>query len=468
MKAISTKLLSLFITIILLVSCESKVSLESLEEKTPVSFVQNTERLDVSKAQSWFEQKIDLPNKTARTSANKPIKKANWDVAMQMFSTKRGQYLQIPISYDNVKSLTYSEKKNGKTTSLPLPTEMLYIYNDKGKYDYYVVELLPDEEYLKKLEKKSDKVKLFNKRQYSGYFFVKDWNDAPKEGWYMKNGKVVRQLSVAESKKNGKQMACEWWTRLHFSIACVTAGSGGGEIVAYGTSIMIPGNEPDAGMAIAGILSKPDGYNCANDEWQCIATDVFIDCSFDGSISDPIEDFPFLLIPEGPTVGAPIYGTLQLLAILELNFNLNNAERIFYSEFPWVIPQAMINRANATDVAVEKYCTDHDDFNGNAFKHAYWSALNTWSFGSTVARTMGLLHESENFGSYISREMDLYNNELGITIASQLPWWEGEEVLKASILNAIQQGQGKRASLVNDGSGHQNFLIPTDASNICN
>lgn len=128
----------------------------------------------------------------------------------------------------------------------------------------------------------------------------------------------------------------------------------------------------------------------------------------------------------------------------------------------------MINRANAFDAIMESYCSDHDDFNGNAFKHAYWSALNTWSFGADFARNMGLVHEADNFGTYISREMDLYNNELGITIASQLSWWEGEDVLKASILNAIHEGQGKRASLTNDGTGYLGFLIPTDASSHCN
>lgn len=146
MKTVSTKLLSSIVAIILLFSCEHKVSLETPQE-IPASFVQNTERLDISKAQSWFEKSINTSNKAARGSSEKPIKKANWEVAMQMFSTKRGQYLQVPISYENVKSLTYSEKKNGKVTSSPLPTEMLYIYNDKGKYDYYVVELLPDDEY---------------------------------------------------------------------------------------------------------------------------------------------------------------------------------------------------------------------------------------------------------------------------------------------------------------------------------
>ncbi len=63
--------------------------------------------------------------------------------------------------------------------------------------------------------------------------------------------------------------------------------------------------------------------------------------------------------------------------------------------------------------------------------------------------------------------MDLYNNELGITLASQLQSWEGEEVLIQSIMNALSQGQGKRSGLYHDGSS-LNFTIPTDGTNRCN
>lgn len=75
MKAVPTKLLSLFVTITLLLSCEHKVSIESPQE-VPVSFVQNTDRLDVSKAQFWFEQSVNQPSKAARTIVLKgPSKK---------------------------------------------------------------------------------------------------------------------------------------------------------------------------------------------------------------------------------------------------------------------------------------------------------------------------------------------------------------------------------------------------------
>lgn len=466
MKTLSTSLLSTFLIIILLFSCDKKELFES-PQTAPVSFVQNTNRLDVGQAQSWFEQNVNLLNKTARTSANKPIKKVNWDVAMQMFSTKRGQYLQIPISYENVKSLTFSDKKNGKGSSeaLPIPTEMLYIYNDKGKYNYYVVELLPDEEYLKKLQKKGDKPQIFNKREYTGYFFVKDWNDVPKEGWYMKNGKVTRQLSPTTIKKNGRLMGCDWFTRLHFSLGCVTSGNGGGEVVVFGTSWVIPGNDPSAGTSLASTIPKPDGYNCNFNEWEFTEADVFIDCNFDdtGSIPDPITDFPFIPIYNNTIV---INGTFSFFNYFNQNFGLNIIEQNFYSTFPWVIPQVIVNESDSRNKMGEIYCGDEtgDYYNGNAFKHAYFSALNTWSFGADMARTMGQIHEVGS--NSLHAEMDLFNNELGVQIALQLPSSAGDEALKNAILTAIINGNGRRIALLNDGAT-LNFTFPTDGSNRC-
>lgn len=284
----------------------------------------------------------------------------------------------------------------------------------------------------------------------------------------MKNGKVVRQLSVAESKKNGKQMACDWFTRFHFSFGCVTGGggNGGGEVIIFGTSFVIQGNDPSAGPSLAFTLPLPEGHACAYNQWQFTEADVFIDCSFDGDAPDPVIDFPFLYPILGP-VSYGLYGTLQLLTIFDLSFNLNYAERAFYSEFPWMVPQAMNNRADALNRTSEYFCSTNDGFNGNAFQHAYWSALNTWSFGADAARIMGLKHEAENYGNLLLREMDLYNNELGISIASQLPSWYGEESLIASILSAIDNGQGKRNYLSDDPSSFLNFLIPTDNSNRC-
>ncbi|TAE35797.1 MAG: hypothetical protein EAZ70_12090 [Runella slithyformis] len=148
-----------------------------------------------------------------------------------------------------------------------------------------------------------------------------------------------------------------------------------------------------------------------------------------------------------------------------LGFGLNNAENNFYNTNQWMIPMAMANRAEAINRIGEYYCSDADDFNGNAFKHAYWSALNTWTFGAGYAQFMGQLHEGGS--PALNSEMDLHNNQLGITIASEIPSSAGEEVLIQSILEAISNGQGKRLALI-PGDNSFNFTVSTDGTNRCN
>lgn len=72
---------------------------------------------------------------------------------------------------------------------------------------------------------------------------------------------------------------------------------------------------------------------------------------------------------------------------LNQNFGLNIAEQNFYSTFPWVIPQAILDEADVRNKMSEIYCGDDmvNHYNGSAFKHAYFSA--------DIARTMGQVHE---------------------------------------------------------------------------
>ncbi|WP_028524080.1 hypothetical protein [Runella limosa] len=77
---------------------------------------------------------------------------------------------------------------------------------------------------------------------------------------------------------------------------------------------------------------------------------------------------------------------------------------------------------------------------------------------------MGQVHEIGSVPLYA--QMDLYNSELGIQIASELRSSAGDEALKNAILTAIINGNGRRIALSNDGAT-LNFMFPTDGSNRC-
>ncbi|MGE0561071.1 MAG: hypothetical protein AB7O47_04600 [Flavobacteriales bacterium] len=88
----------------------------------------------------------------------------------------------------------------------------------------------------------------------------------------------------------------------------------------------------------------------------------------------------------------------------------------------------------------------------DAFRHTYWMALLTLEIGERRARKLGKAHEKGNHQQFkkgktedgvlpdkIASEMDLFNNELGISIAKTKP----NENLKSLVIDRIKKGEGK-------------------------
>ncbi len=79
---------------------------------------------------------------------------------------------------------------------------------------------------------------------------------------------------------------------------------------------------------------------------------------------------------------------------------------------------------------------------GDAFRHAYWSALMTSEFGEEFAEKFATAHETEyNYNpSKAETFMDLHNNEVGRNIAILNPNVSDED-LQQIIMSALQEGQ---------------------------
>jgi hypothetical protein len=142
----------------------------------------------------------------------------------------------------------------------------------------------------------------------------------------------------------------------------------------------------------------------------------------------------------------------------------SNTERNFYLTHPWFIFSAMKNSSLATS-ATDQYFGNNaslvDGCNANAFKHAYWSGLNTLTWDNNTAYTMGNMHETAN-DFEIQKSMDRHNNNLGVQIAQNIKNEISDpkdrvSYLKDYILDAIQVGQ--KGLRINN-----NVLIPTDWS----
>lgn len=95
--------------------------------------------------------------------------------------------------------------------------------------------------------------------------------------------------------------------------------------------------------------------------------------------------------------------------------------------------------------------------NGNgqqldAFRHTYWMLRLTQEIGAKKARRLGIAHEKGNYSAFkknikedgeipdkISSEMDLFNNEIGISIADTLT----SKNVKEIVITTVQSGKCK-------------------------
>ncbi len=98
---------------------------------------------------------------------------------------------------------------------------------------------------------------------------------------------------------------------------------------------------------------------------------------------------------------------------------------------------------------------DHAGGQVDAFRHAYWMARLRQELGKSAARSLGKAHEKENYLMYkkrkleegivpdeISSEMDLFNNEIGLSLTvknCKTP----KNGLIYKVVNTITQGKMK-------------------------
>lgn len=83
------------------------------------------------------------------------------------------------------------------------------------------------------------------------------------------------------------------------------------------------------------------------------------------------------------------------------------------------------------------------DGNGNAFLHAYWTAMNERTFGYQDAYRLVVAHEAHDSNPMMPGTMDIFNDDLGLSIARRFPN-HSEEQLANEILNQVSTGHGKR------------------------
>ena len=80
------------------------------------------------------------------------------------------------------------------------------------------------------------------------------------------------------------------------------------------------------------------------------------------------------------------------------------------------------------------------DGHSDAFRHAYWNALMTKTFGPVFTQAYGAAHEGVPNNPQVSEAMDLFNNEVGRTIAEDHPD-ASEQQLAVLVRDALRRGK---------------------------
>jgi hypothetical protein len=166
---------------------------------------------------------------------------------------------------------------------------------------------------------------------------------------------------------------------------------------------------------------------------------------------------------------------MQLPYVSSFWGQINDTEKDYFLNRLWMIPQAASATAAAMSFADWFYCNLSDDGNWNAFKHAVWSAILCMQFG--VSTTLQITNNHELESPPNQKEMDLYNNDLGIkTYKSISASLAGIPInvpglklglIADTVLKKIALGQGKRLSPENVGPGMPQTFFWTNGTNRC-
>ncbi len=344
----------------------------------------------------------------------------------------------------------------------------------------------------------------FEPSNYSGTISVYDIYQNKRVSNVIENGKL-KQRGIATSKepvtkKGARTAGCidwYWVTTTYYSNGTTSSsseyafttcngdcqntragrttcgGSGGGPGAGGPTFPTTPSNGDKL------IFTQPNGvkieyrYNAMINVWEITMTTLPTSVVTSSSYS-------FLQTDSPPETGFTVRGSDGFVYLFDgysgtwgglptadydsFDYPLNAQEREFFATYPYLKLSAAYNR-KAAEVHTSNLFLNPlgDSHNGNAFKHALWSAFNarSWSWqNNTLARDLGIRHESSEPHDK-RREMDLHNNDLGISLAYGCTILDGVGCLIDRILPAINGGSGKR---LQDPENFNSPLIPTDSS----
>ena len=142
-----------------------------------------------------------------------------------------------------------------------------------------------------------------------------------------------------------------------------------------------------------------------------------------------------------------------------LGKNATKEELLLVAKYPTQSVKIFNNSSTASNTASSLYKAETLYLgNGDAFRHAYWNALNVKSVGADIAKAFANAHESETPEGN-DKTMDLRNNTVGRNIGRSYSN-SSNATIKNKVIEAVNQGRLYR--LYNNNI--KGKLITTDSS----
>ena len=142
-----------------------------------------------------------------------------------------------------------------------------------------------------------------------------------------------------------------------------------------------------------------------------------------------------------------------------LGKNATKEELLLVAKYPTQSVKIFNNSSTASNTASSLYKAETLYLgNGDAFRHAYWNALNLKSVGADIAKAFANAHESETPEGN-DKTMDLRNNTVGRNIG-RIYSNSSNATIKNKVIEAVNQGRLYR--LYNNNI--KGKLITTDSS----
>ncbi|MCE7055889.1 hypothetical protein LZF95_14505 [Algoriphagus sp. AGSA1] len=269
---------------------------------------------------------------------------------------------------------------------------------------------------------------------FTGSYEFYTWNEKLIGGWGIKDGKKVTRIKP-EKKVNAKSSArisdvyCYQIVTNWYSVACSGDYCGQPTLIdqtsyTHCTYYAAPPSMEGDGHPIGG---NPGGGD-PNEEEPCEFPegnlfDVPISCEEDEMTAEDIIDF----------------------ITSRFGVTLKNCEKKLIRSDPSYWPDAInvfLNKESAENKTRSIFGINGRNDCSDAFRHAYWNALNTKRIGIASAALFGTAHECQRPTANLETAMDYYNNDVGRTIALNNPN-ASDNLLADYVLQSLHNGELK-------------------------